>query len=279
MKYGKYETHLFFRNCQGGLMTKIEKITKIEALIAEGTRLQQLPYTTNTIAWQDSCRVCLSKLFPQSGYDVKFCLFFSIKRRLRRDSLSYTETEQRQTNDYRTRIEAAIIFLRSRSKEIQEWDEEDTFNETTPLVQVSRICERFSCTLIPLKSRRQGHAPYIINDEYDMQDIFHAYLSLFFDDIVPEEPMPKVAGSASTIDFFLKDSGIGIELKTTVSGKTKKSLKEDLIQDMTDYRAHPGIKQLVFLIYDPGRIVDHPKLFERELEQSSKISAIVIVRY
>lgn len=260
-------------------MTKAEKVAKIEALIAEGKRLQQLPYSTNTIGWQDSGRVCLSKLFPQSDYDATFRLFFSVKRRLRRDSLTHAEIEQIRANDYKTRIEAAIIFLHSRIKEIQEWEEEAIAETTTPLVQVCGICERFSCSLGPLGKRRTGHAPYIINDEYDMQDIFHAYLSLFFDDIVPEERMPKVADSASIIDFFLKDSGIGIELKLTGSGKTKKDFKKELIQDMTDYQALPGINQLVFFIYDPGKVVDHPKLFERELEQSSIIPAIVMVRY
>jgi len=78
---------------------------------------------------------------------------------------------------------------------------------------------------------------------------------------------------------LLADSGIGIELKTTIAGKDKKRLKEDLIKDMTDYQEHPGIKQLVFFIYDPGREVDKPIPFGRELEKKSNIPARVIVVY
>lgn len=252
-------------------MTKAEKVAKIEALIAEGERLQQLPYDTVTTEWEEIVRITLSKLFPLKEYDKKFLRIFHTMR-------GGMCTAERYTKDYRTNFAESIAFLQAKIKEIQEWDEE-TLNETAPLAQVIGICERFSCSLGPLGKRRTGHAPYIINDEYDMQDIFHAYLSLFFDDIVPEERMPKVADSASIIDFFLKDSGIGIELKLTGSGKTKKDFKKELIQDMTDYQALPGINQLVFFIYDPGKVVDHPKLFEQELERSSKIPAIVMVRY
>ena len=252
-------------------MTKAEKIAKIEALIAEGERLQQLSHDTITTEWEETVRITLSKLFPMNEYDKKFLKIFHTMR-------GGICTGERYTENYRTNFAESIAFLQAKITEIQEWDEE-TLNEKTPLEQVRGICERFSCSLGPLGKRRAGHAPYIIKDEYDMQSLFQAYLCLFFDDIVPEESMPKVAGSSSNIDFILKDSGIGIELKITGSGKTKKDFKKELIQDMTDYQALPGIKQLVFFIYDPGKVVDQPKLFERELAQSSKIPAIVMVRY
>jgi len=252
-------------------MTKAEKIDKLQALITEGERLQELSYDTVTTKWEETVRIALSRLFPLKEYDKKFLRIFHTMR-------GGMCTAERYTKDYRTNFAESIAFLQAKITEIQEWDEE-TLNEKTPLEQVRGICERFSCSLGPLGKRRVKHAPYIINDEYDMQDIFHAYLSLFFDDIVPEERMPKVAGSSSDIDFFLKDSGIGIELKLTGSEKTKKDFKKELIQDMTDYQALPGIKQLVFFIYDPGKVVDHPKPFEQDLERSSKVPAIVMVRY
>jgi DNA-binding sugar fermentation-stimulating protein len=52
-----------------------------------------------------------------------------------------------------------------------------------------------------------------IEDEYDVQDLFHALLKLYFDDIRPEEYTPSYGGSASRVDFLLKDEQIIIEIK------------------------------------------------------------------
>lgn len=55
-----------------------------------------------------------------------------------------------------------------------------------------------------MKKRHDKRPSIDINDEYDVQDILHTFLKLHFDDIRPEEWTPSYAGSASRVDFLLK---------------------------------------------------------------------------
>ena len=67
-----------------------------------------------------------------------------------------------------------------------------------------------------LVRRHQDRSTLLIEDEYDVQDLLHSLLSIFFDDIRPEEWTPSYAGKSSRVDFFLKPHGIVIELKVPV---------------------------------------------------------------
>ena len=44
-----------------------------------------------------------------------------------------------------------------------------------------------------------------MEDEYDVQDLFHALLTIYFEDIRKEEWSPSYAGGASRMDFLLPD--------------------------------------------------------------------------
>ena len=52
-----------------------------------------------------------------------------------------------------------------------------------------------------------------VQDEYDVQDLFHALLHIHFEDIRPEEWAPSFAGASSRMDFLLKQEQIIIEIK------------------------------------------------------------------
>jgi len=257
-------------------MTKEQKINKLSELITSGEELKNGSYDNSELeGWKERVRLALSKLFPFDAnhtkkfdkYFMKVCLPGVVGENI-------TLLHEKQ---FKKNLGNAVAFLKVRLEEVIEYGEQ--FETTNFLKKVLDICDRFPDSLRTFKKRRRNKESYEIKDEYDIQDIFEAYLSLFFDDIKTEDPMPRVGDSSSTIDFLLADCGIGIELKTTIAGKEKKHLKEDLIKDMTDYRAHPGIKQLVFFIYDPDKKVDRSSFFGRELEKESVIPARVIVRH
>jgi hypothetical protein len=66
----------------------------------------------------------------------------------------------------------------------------------------------------PKKGIRPFGARYN-DDEYDVQDIFHALLRLFVDDIREEEWTPSYAGGASRMDFLLPELETVVEIKKT----------------------------------------------------------------
>ncbi|EJF8822134.1 malate dehydrogenase, partial [Salmonella enterica subsp. enterica serovar Infantis] len=103
-------------------------------------------------------------------------------------------------------------------------------------------------------------------DEYDVQDLVHALLTLHFDDIRPEEGSPSFAGSSSRQDFLLKKEKIVIEVKKTRRSLGANKIGEELLIDMARYRAHPDCETLVCFVYDPEGWVTNPKGVIDDLE-------------
>ena len=59
----------------------------------------------------------------------------------------------------------------------------------------SKICTRFHLVARQLRKRHDDRSTLDISDEYDVQDLLHSLLCLFFDDIRSEEGTPSYAGS------------------------------------------------------------------------------------
>ena len=66
------------------------------------------------------------------------------------------------------------------------------------------IFQRFHKVARQVRSRHDQRDTLSISDEYDVQDLLHALLSIYFDDIRAEEWTPSYAGSSSRMDFLLK---------------------------------------------------------------------------
>ncbi|MCJ1815722.1 PD-(D/E)XK nuclease domain-containing protein, partial [Klebsiella quasipneumoniae] len=117
------------------------------------------------------------------------------------------------------------------------------------------------------RERHDGRTTLVINDEYDVQDLVHALLTLHFDDIREEEASPSCAGSSSRQDFLLKKERIVIEVKKTRKSLGARKIGEELIIDMARYRAHPDCDMLICFVYDPDGWVKNPKGLISDLEQ------------
>ncbi|MEL6927129.1 MAG: hypothetical protein AAFO95_00670 [Cyanobacteria bacterium J06600_6] len=130
-----------------------------------------------------------------------------------------------------------------------------------------------------MRSRYKNRPTLDISDEYDVQDLFHSLLILYFDDIRREESNPSYAGANSRADFLLKPEQTIIEIKKTRKGLGKKKLGEELTLDIQKYQSHPDCKTLVCFVYDQKRIIGNPRGLERDLEQvTDKIEVKVFIR-
>lgn len=117
-----------------------------------------------------------------------------------------------------------------------------------------------------------------INDEYDVQDLLHALLDLYFDDIRAEEWTPSYAGKSSRMDFLLKDEQCVVETKMTRAGLGGKEVGDQLIIDIGRYGAHQDCKTLICFVYDPLMKIGNPDGLERDLSGTRDgISVKVIV--
>ncbi|MFM5170482.1 DUF2321 domain-containing protein [Aeromonas veronii] len=140
-------------------------------------------------------------------------------------------------------------------------------SEFDSLKLVEQICSRFHLVARQLKSRYSDRETLAIEDEYDTQDLFHALLHIYFDDIRSEEWTPSYAGGCSRVDFLLKQEKIVIEIKKTRKTLKAKDVGEQLIIDSKRYRAHPDCKKLLCFVYDPDGWVSNPRGLENDLNE------------
>jgi hypothetical protein len=117
-------------------------------------------------------------------------------------------------------------------------------------------------------ARRKGKNPYIVEDEYDVQDLFYAMLLPALPDLEPEDPTIKHAGSSKKIDFVSRQGRIGVEIKYVRSEQTDKDIEKDLKVDIESYHIHPACKTLIIFIYDPRHRILEPRILERDLSGS-----------
>lgn len=145
--------------------------------------------------------------------------------------------------------------------------------------KVKLLCQKFHIVARTLRERYDKRTTLDIVDEYDVQNLLHALLKIFFDDIRTEEWTPSYAGSSSRVDFLLKKEGIVIETKKTRQGLSDKEIGEQLLIDMGKYKNYPDCKILICFVYDTEGRVRNPKGLENDINRLSneQLNVIVIV--
>jgi len=138
-----------------------------------------------------------------------------------------------------------------------------------PTSTLENIFNRFPQIARQLRGRFDDRPTLDVKDEYDVQDLLHSLLKLYFDDIRPEEWTPSYAGSSSRMDFLLKDERLVIEVKKTRDSLRDKQIGEQLIVDITKYKEHPDCKTLVCFIYDAEGLIANPTGLENDLNKLS----------
>ncbi|QDY44487.1 malate dehydrogenase [Candidatus Pantoea soli] len=149
--------------------------------------------------------------------------------------------------------------------------------EISALSLVLNILNKFPSFARKLKRRYNDRTPLEINDEYDVQDMLYAILTLHFDDIRAEEYTPSFGGGSSRQDFLLKKERIVIEVKKTRKTLNAAKVGGEALIDMARYRIHQECDVLVFFIYDPDHYVDNPQGVINDLESQDKQGRVKVV--
>lgn len=143
---------------------------------------------------------------------------------------------------------------------------------------LKNILKKFNSFYHLLNQRHNGRAGFVINDEYDVQDLLHSILTLFFIDVHRESGVPYNAGSNSRIDFLIRDENIGIEVKMTRKGLKDKELGEQIIIDMHRYSSHQNCKDVLFFIYDPQYFIVNVDGLRNDIKkENSKIASHLVI--
>lgn len=148
--------------------------------------------------------------------------------------------------------------------------------EATSILE--KLFSRFHSVAKQLQERQREREPFIIRDEYDVQDLMKGLLQIYFEDIRPEEYCPSYAGTSPRIDFFLKDEQIAVEAKMASKNHGRKKIALELIIDKEYYRKKEGVRFLYCLVYDPNEIIANPHGFEKDLyEKRDNFETMIFV--
>lgn len=208
-------------------------------------RISNIEFTN----WKSKCISFLEKILNESDY--RLCSF---KNHL-------------EENIY-SNVDKGLGLLQSVIDEI----EDGTFNFKNVEVQnhdeiIENIFEKFSRVANQLTKRHDGRDTLKITDEYDVQDLLHALLLLYFDTAQDEEYTPSHGAKSTRIDFIIKDIKIAIETKYASEKLKDKKLSDEIILDKGRYFSHPDCEKLFFFVYDENNNIDNPFVIERDLSE------------
>ncbi|MDC7242093.1 MAG: hypothetical protein PQJ50_17195 [Spirochaetales bacterium] len=155
----------------------------------------------------------------------------------------------------------------------------NTTNVTDYLGNIERIFESFHRVSNQLKRRYNNRPTLKIDDEYDVQDLLHSLLVLYFDDIRSEDWVPQYAGGRTRVDFLLKNEMAIIETKMVNEHLDDKKIGDQLILDIAHYKSHPDCKSIICFVYDPEFRLYNPNGVEKDLEKLSDDNGVKVKIY
>ncbi|HUE71422.1 MAG TPA: hypothetical protein VMP01_11110 [Pirellulaceae bacterium] len=249
--------------------------TLIKGLIEEADAVKRKP--TNVDAWRRKCRTVLDQIFGEDSHHSQDLMtvdfqFYGICR---------LGDPNPEIQAFKAGVDKSKKVLRSFIWEIEQFGMPEVRHAEADLEEsvaiVEQICNRFHAVVRQLRARHADRPTLDITDEYDVQDLMHSLLRLFFDDIRAEEWTPSYAGGSARMDFLLKDSQIVVELKKTRKGLDARKIGEELILDIAKYQRHPGCKYLICFVYDPENRIANPAGLEADLSRTTDGFCVKVV--
>lgn len=192
-----------------------------------------------------------------------------LERQFSSTSPYFLEFQDKVKKAYTGSINTGIGVLEAVKEEIEAGEISTVSDTKSPIQIIENLCDRFHLVARQLRERYNERETIDIQDEYDVQDLFHALLHLEFEDIRPEEWVPSNAGKSTRVDFLLKPERIVVEIKKTRKGLGAKELGSQLIEDIHRYTSHPDCDALVCFVYDPDGRVANPRGLESDLNKDT----------
>ncbi len=262
------------------LLKRIEKAGEINAdEIRSPAELEQAEEREKR--WWKYNRALLSRLFTNEEYADEYTL---ARRSVHVVSDRYMDPSLGELADRLVgSIKSQISTLRSIVERLDLIDEGGlTVAVVESAVRGERnlelLIERFHLVARQMRVRHASRPTLEINDEYDVQDLLHALLMVFFDNIRKEEWTPSYAGAASKMDYLLPELEMAVEVKKARQTLTTRELGQELIVDIAMYQNHPQCRKLLCFVYDPDGLILNPRGVESDLSrQHDKLAVRVMI--
>lgn len=118
-----------------------------------------------------------------------------------------------------------------------------------------------------LNTRRSSGAVLNLEGESDVQDAIYLMLRPWIQDLVPENPMDKVANRYTIKDFLSRLARTVIEVKYVRDADHGRLISKEMHDDIENYRHHPYCDTLVFFVYDPNSLIPDQQQLRDQIEE------------
>jgi DNA-binding response OmpR family regulator len=150
-------------------------------------------------------------------------------------------------------------------------------------VSLSHLFETFLDDYSILAQRGHKRPPFVLSNEYDVQDLMHTILKSFYPDVVAEEYTLKRAGKTKRLDLVIRGLEAVIETKMIRDKSHASHISDELDIDIRGYVSHPHCRRLFCYVYDPKHLIKEPRQIERDLagessQDGATIDASVLIR-
>ena len=257
----------------------MEKTKAIEILQKQFEEINsitdQCEISPKYLEWKQNTLAIIKVLFgDDSGYYLNFN---AVKVVPKVKGLSMITGVSNEPDAYKHGLREYDSLLHGMITEIELRDDEefDKLRDSIAIVQI--ICNHFHQAVRQMRNRHDNRSTIDVNDEYDVQDLLHAFLRLHFDDVRAEEWTSSYAGSASRMDFLLKKEKVVIEVKKTRKNLGAKEVGEQLMIDIERYTAHPDCETLICFVYDPEGRVANPVGIENDLNRDTDNLKVITI--
>ncbi|MGA8651858.1 MAG: hypothetical protein WB677_14780 [Xanthobacteraceae bacterium] len=220
--------------------------------------------------WHDYNYDLLTRLFSKNEYADQYRSARIAQRSV--EDRYFTPTTSNLAERLVRSIKSQISALRSIIERLNLIDEgpapaSSIENEVQNERNLELLIERFHRVVSQIRIRREARPTLDVKDEYDVQDLLHALLKIFFDDIRDEEWTPSYAGGSKRIDFLIPKLKIAVEVKKSRPTLNARKLGDELIIDIAHYQTRPQCRTLYCFVYDPDNHITNPHGLESDLSK------------
>jgi hypothetical protein len=131
-------------------------------------------------------------------------------------------------------------------------------NLSNALTHIKNILEQFHSLSKNLTDRRRGKTAFVIQDEYDVQDMLFLILKAYYPSAYRESTAIEIGKGDTIIDIIIPEHNIVIEVKIILEKAKTKTIVKELKEDFESYHSHTYCKHLIAFIYDPLTVIDDP---------------------
>jgi hypothetical protein len=133
------------------------------------------------------------------------------------------------------------------------------------LERVLDILDLFPEIARRIRERRHNRPAFVIENEYDVQDLLAVALKPQLPDLTDEEWTAKDAGGAKRIDLVSVANRICVEAKKPRTPEHARQIADELRIDIESYYVHPACDTLVIFVYDPTALMADAHRVEGDL--------------